>query len=130
MSCGCNKGYGASEVSMPDEYIHPYLSKGLVHPQVADFRRRLAAAYPAGKLQNLTSPEFDWDLEFTLNAYQFENGLPQTGVTDVATWARLTGEPAGQITLFTPEPVKQAPSSGGGGLWLVAAAAAAWWALS
>lgn len=128
MSCGCNNGYG--NVVLPDEYFHPYLSRGLVHPQVVDFRRRLAAAYPAGNLQNLTSPEFDWDLEFTLNAYQFENGLPQTGVTDVATWAKLTGEPAGQISLFTPEPVKQSPSSGGGGLWLVAAAAAAWWALS
>lgn len=128
MNCGC-KGYGAVTAEKPFIF-HPYLEKGTVHPQVADFRKRLAIAYPAGNLQNLTSPEFDWDLEFTLTAYQFENGLPQTGAADLATWSKLTGVPESQISLFTPEPVKQPPSSGGGGLWLVAAAAAAWWALS
>jgi len=128
MDCGC-KGYGAVEEQLP-LYSMPLLSKGLVHPQVADFRKRLATAYPEGKLANTTSPEFDWDLEFTLNAYQYANGIPQTGVTDVATWASLLKVSPEQIELFTPEPVKQAPSGGGGGLWLVAAAAAAWWALS
>lgn len=127
MSCGC-KGYGSVQ-EQPPLYAVPVLAKGLVHPKVADFRKRLAAAYPEGNLANTTSPEFDWDLEFTLNAYQYANGIPQTGVTDLATWSSLLKVSPEQIELFTPEPVKQAPS-GGGGLWLVVAAAATWWALS
>lgn len=129
MDCGCNgKAYGAA--TEPAFYSMPVLSKGLVHPLVADFRKRLAATYPEGKLANTTSPEFDWDLEFTVNAYQFSKGIPQTGVTDIATWSALLGVSPDQIAVFTPESVRSKPSGGGGALWLAAAAAAAWFALS
>jgi murein L,D-transpeptidase YcbB/YkuD len=129
MDCGCNgKAYG-EVVTMPDVYSVPLLSKGLVHPQVADFRKRLAQAYPEANITELNSQLFDWDLEFALNGYQFVNGLEQTGVTDAPTWAKLLGVPESQLELFTPESVQSKPS-GGGALWLVAAAAAAWWALS
>jgi len=130
MSCGCNNraAYGAA-TTMPELYSVPVLVKGLVHPLVSDFRKRLAAAYPEGKLANTTSPEFDWDLEFTLNAYQYVKGIPQTGVTDIATWSALLGVSPDRIKVFTPEPVKSPPSGTSPLLW-VAAAAAAWWALS
>ena len=130
MDCGCNgKAYGAA--TEPAFYSMPVLSKGLVHPLVADFRKRLASTFPEGKLRNITSPLFDSDLESAVGAYQLASGIPQTGRTDIVTWSALLGVSPDQIEVFTPEPVKTTtPSSGTSPLLWVAAAAAAWFALS
>lgn len=131
MPCGC-KGYGAVTSMDPIEVKSvALLGRGIVHPDVVLLRRKLNEKVPQAKLESLTSNEFDWDLEFTLNGFQYANGLTQTGLADKPTWTLLLGISEDAIAVYDPAEKKApAPDSGGGGLWLVAAAAAAWWALS
>lgn len=131
MDCGC-KGYGAVTPMDPiDVKSVALLGRGIVHPDVVLLRRKLNEKMPQAKLESLTSNEFDWDLEFTLNGFQYANGLPQTGLADKPTWALLLGMSEDNIAVYDPAEKKApAPDSGGGGLWLVVAAAATWWALS